>query len=308
MEKWNEMVKNFDKYYAENFTKLKERIRKGIPDCFRGYVWQYLGGVQKYLLNEANKGLFNRLLNEENNGTSLEDENLILRDIDRTFPKHTFFKDKYGLGQRSLFNVLRAFAKFNIKTGYVQGMGFISALFLTYMDEECSYWLLHSLMTKYEMEGFFLPKFPELQRSFYKFLCLLKEHLPKVYEHLADKKRNISPSMYASQWFITLFSINFKFEILVRVFDVFLSEGIKIIYRFGLALFKIHEQRILGAKQLEEVMAVFKTFYENQNIDDLFSKAFGFSISRSDLAEYEKKYDQIISGNAQDDDIISLIR
>ena len=96
MEKWNYMIKNFDDFYENNFNKIKSRSRKGIPDCLRGYVWQYLGGVQKHLSNDKNKGLYNSLLKEENVNT--EDENLILRDIDRTFPKHTFFKEKYGLG------------------------------------------------------------------------------------------------------------------------------------------------------------------------------------------------------------------
>jgi len=238
-----------------------------------------------------------------------EDENLILRDIDRTFPKHTFFKDKYGLGQRSLYNVLRAFAKYNTKTGYVQGMGFISALFLTYMDEESSFWMLNSLMENFEMEGFYLPAFPELPRAFYKFLSLVKKHIPKVYEHLMHKNRLITPSMYASQWFITLFTVNFKFEILVRLFDFFLCEGMKVIYRLGLALLKINEQKFLRAKQLEEVMAVFKTAYDIADAEELFSIAFDFSISRKHIIEYEKQYDDLKSGKDTNfDEIYDIVR
>jgi hypothetical protein len=94
MEKWNYMIKNFDDFYTNKFEKIKSRARKGIPDCLRGFVWQYLGRVNKYI--DKNNGLYNSYLKDEIINT--EDENLILRDIDRTFPKHTFFKDKYGLG------------------------------------------------------------------------------------------------------------------------------------------------------------------------------------------------------------------
>jgi len=34
-------------------------------------------------------------------------EKMIRRDIARTFPEHDFFKEKDGLGQESLFNVMK---------------------------------------------------------------------------------------------------------------------------------------------------------------------------------------------------------
>lgn len=42
--------------------------------------------------------------------------------------------------------------------------------------------------------------------------------------------------MYSSQWFITVFAHSLPFELVVRVWDVFLSEGYKIIFRIGIAL------------------------------------------------------------------------
>jgi hypothetical protein len=34
-------------------------------------------------------------------------EKVIRRDISRTYPEHEFFKEKHGLGQESLFNVIK---------------------------------------------------------------------------------------------------------------------------------------------------------------------------------------------------------
>lgn len=135
--------------------------------------------------------------------------------------------------------MLRAYSKHNKKIGYVQGMGFISALLLTYMEEETAFWILNSLIIKYKMEGFYLLNFPGLEKSFYIMLSLLKKHVPKVYDIF--KKYNLHPSMYASQWFITIFAVNLKFDILVRIFDVFLLEGQKILYRFALGILKLSE-------------------------------------------------------------------
>lgn len=44
----------------------------------------------------------------------------IIRDISRTFPSHVFFQQRHGPGQRSLYNVLKAYSVFDREVGYVQ--------------------------------------------------------------------------------------------------------------------------------------------------------------------------------------------
>jgi hypothetical protein len=48
-------------------------------------------------------------------------EKAIARDLGRTFPHHAFFNDGQGVGQESLFNVLKAYSM------YVPSDGFIAA-------------------------------------------------------------------------------------------------------------------------------------------------------------------------------------
>ena len=141
-----------------------------------------------------------------------------------------------------MFNALRAYSKHNVEVGYVQGMGFISALLLTYMEEEETFWILNSMIEKYQMESFFLAGFPGLERAFYILMSLIKKHLRKVYDLLV--KYQMCPSMFASQWFITVFSVNLRYEVLVRVFDVFLLEGQKIMYRIAYGILKLNEGKI----------------------------------------------------------------
>ncbi len=105
------MLSNFEYFKTSRFAKLKERTRKGIPDSLRGLIWQIYADVDKYRNNESNvnannantnnisytnANVYSALVSEEE--SDLETESVILRDIDRTFPKHSFFKDKYGLG------------------------------------------------------------------------------------------------------------------------------------------------------------------------------------------------------------------
>lgn len=57
-------------------------------------------------------------------------EKVIRRDIARTYPEHDFFKEKDGLGQESLFNVMKAYSLHDREVGYCQGSGFIVGLLL----------------------------------------------------------------------------------------------------------------------------------------------------------------------------------
>ena len=285
IEKWNDMLKNYEEYRTKKFDKLKSRTRKGVPDSLRSYVWQLFAEKDKYYIKDIFKTLDSEKLKEDI-------EIVIIKDLDRTYPDCQLFKDKYGNGQRKLYKVLSNYSKYNKNTGYVQGMGFIAAVFLTYMDEESSFFMLDSLMKKYKLEGFYLPGFPELKKTFYILLNLEKKFIPKIYELF--KKEGMVPSMYASEWFICLFSRNLDFHTLVRIFDVFLLEGYKVIYRFSVAFLKLKENEFLNAKDgLASIMQTINQCMVNVDIDNLFKIGFGFSLSRKDLDKLGKEYDKV---------------
>lgn len=50
VHKWRRMLgssrEDFEAYWASRPKKVKQRVRKGIPDEFRGLVWQYLSGAE----------------------------------------------------------------------------------------------------------------------------------------------------------------------------------------------------------------------------------------------------------------------
>lgn len=50
------------------------------------------------------------------------------------------------MGQRMLFNILRAYAAYDTEVGYTQGMSGLGALLLMYMSEEDAFWCLVTLM------------------------------------------------------------------------------------------------------------------------------------------------------------------
>jgi hypothetical protein len=284
LEKWNYMLSNFDDFAKNHYSKLKERVRKGIPDSLRGYVWQKILNVDEDFYK---KDLYQKL-NEESGEPSIEE--VIIKDIDRTFPKNTFFNQKYGGGQRSLYKVLANYSKYNKEVGYVQGMGFITALLLTYMDEERSFFMLHALMKKRELETLYLPGFPDLNKKLYVFLNLQKKLIPKIY--CTFKKFDIVPFTYSSEWFLCLFSRSLKFNSLVRIFDTFILEGYKVIYRFALAFLKSKEHKIIECKEMDSLFKEIKSCFENVDIEEIMKIAFGFHLSKKEIENFEKEYDK----------------
>lgn len=79
---------------------------------------------------------------------------------------------------------------------------------------------------------------PLLQQYLFQFEKLVVEHMPKLGQHFLEEM--INPNMYASQWFITVFSYSFPFHLTLRVWDVFLYEvrilPIHICFFFGVYL------------------------------------------------------------------------
>ena len=289
IEKWNFMLNNFKEFQTTKLNKLKSRTRKGIPDNLRGYVWQKICGAEAFYV----KDLYQKL---DNDPMDKEIEEIIIRDLDRTFPNCSFFKDKYGNGQRKLLKVLSNYSKYNKQVGYIQGMGFICALLLTYMDEERTFFMLHTLIKKYELEGIYLPGFNELKKKFYVLLNLEKKFIPKCYKIFI--KDEISPKCYASEWFICLFARNLDFNILVRIFDTFILEGFKVIYRFSLAFIKLKEEELIERRSgVDSTFLIMENCLKNVNIDELWKIAFGFSISKKLIESFEKEYDKVKDDN-----------
>ena len=287
------MLENFNLYKTSKYSKLKERTRKGIPDSMRGYAWIKIAGISQFKKGKEN--LYKNLLSniKENDFIDKKEEDVIIRDLHRTFPKSIIFSPKLGEGQRILFRILMCMVSSNKKTGYVQGMGFLAALFLLYMDEENAFWMLKAVFEKYGLEDVYMREFPGLRKRLYVFINLLKKFMPKIYNKLIEL--NIFPTMYASQWFFTCFANCLPFNIVVRIFDCYLLEGEKIIYRIALALFKLKEKYLLKGKSFETIMEKMKSITnEINNPDILLETAFDFSLSRKDISKLELEYADLV--------------
>ncbi|KAI8975088.1 rab-GTPase-TBC domain-containing protein [Mycotypha africana] len=271
----------------QNFNKVNKdivkHIRFGIPPSIRGMVWQLLAGSK----NEASVSDYIHLLKQ----TSPYDK-MIQRDLARTFPGHTYFKDTDGQGQEGLYNVVRAYSLHDDKVGYCQGLAFIVGPMLLNMPDEDAFCLLIQLMEKYGLRGHFTPEMEGLQLRLYQFDALMQEHFPHIARHL--KQQGINSTMYASQWFMTLFAYKFPLNLVFRIYDVIFTEGISSIFKFGLALLKRNQTTILGL-DFEQLLNFLKDgLFEDYKTDDrrFVSDACELVIPAKKLSQLAKEYKQ----------------
>ncbi|RLO13067.1 hypothetical protein DYB28_004549 [Aphanomyces astaci] len=264
-QKWIAMtggvdIEDWERTKQKQAAKLKSRVRKGIPDAIRGIAWPHLAGSS--LMMKNNPCMYRDLLATPHAPC----EDTISRDIGRTFPKHHLFKDATSLGQGALMNVLRAYSVYDPNVGYCQGMGFISALFLSYMPEEQTFWHVVACLNqkKYGMADMYRPGMPRVMEIMWTFDQSMKQYLPKLADHLDAE--GLHPTMYATQWFVTLYSYSFPFEFVTRVWDIYLHEGWKIVYRVALALLTVSEKTLLDAS-FEKIMEFFRDLPTSVRMD-----------------------------------------
>ena len=281
---WSGILRvGWDSFSSTNKRLARRRVREGIPAHLRGTVWRAASDAAA--LERKSPGLYRRLLCGAETGW----EDPILRDIPRTFPNHCQFRDRGGLGQQSLFNVLRVYSAYDSKLGYCQGMGFITGLLLLYMGEEAAFWVLVSLITtrKYSMRGLFVEGMPLLQEYFFIFEALMKRYIPRLASHLA--RVGVLSTMYASRWFITAFSCNFPFECVNRVWDWYLHEGPRVLFRVAVAILKLNEEALVQLP-FERVIGALQTVQRGLDPDDLVTAALSVPLSETDLAKLRADY------------------
>lgn len=55
---------------------------------------------------------------------------------------------------------------------------------------------------------------------------------------LFQKKQKMEPILYMTEWFLCVYTRTLPWESILRIWDMFLCEGVKVIFKVGLVLLK----------------------------------------------------------------------
>lgn len=278
---WGSVVSEWDTYFKKKNAFVKDLVRRGIPLHFRSIVWQLLCNAQSCPARE--------LYTDYLKSTS-PCEKVILRDIARTYPEHEFFREKDGPGQESLFNVMKAYSLHDREVGYCQGSAFIVGLLLLQMPEEDAFSVMVRLMEDYRLREMYKPSMAELGLCMYQLECVVQEQISELHMHF--QTQSFHTSMYASSWFLTLFTSSLPFHLACRVMDLFLSEGMEIIFKIGIAILQYCKEDLLQ-HDMEGMLRYFQKEMPAKceaDPDYLISLAMQVKYSSKKMKKLEKDY------------------
>ncbi|XP_078523366.1 TBC1 domain family member 10A [Lissotriton helveticus] len=257
--KWLEMLSSWDKWMAKRHKKIRLRCQKGIPPSLRGRAWQYLSGSKVKM--EQNRGKFDDLDIMAGDPKWVD---VIERDLHRQFPFHEMFVARGGHGQQDLFRVLKAYTLYRPDEGYCQAQAPIAAVLLMHMPAEQAFWCLVQICEKY-LPGYYSEKLEAIQLDGKILFSLLRRVSPVAYKHL--NKQKVDPILYMTEWFMCAFSRTLPWSSVLRVWDMFFCEGVKIIFRVGLVLLK----SMLGSSEkLKSCQGQYETMEKLKSIDSKY--------------------------------------
>ena len=199
--------------------------------------------------------------------------------------------------QDGLFGICKAYALYDEAVGYAQGMNFIAMPLLFNMPEEEAFSLFVTLMNKYGLRDLFVADMAGLHLHLYQFERLLEDFEPALYCHL--RRREVKPQLYATQWFLTLFAYRFPLQLVVRIYDLILTDGLEAaILKFGLVLMQKNAETLLGMKDMSSLTNFLKERLFDVYIDKAPSansiRENGFFGSTSGIDKEVYRADQLV--------------
>ncbi|KAH7348009.1 ecotropic viral integration site 5 protein [Pyrenochaeta sp. MPI-SDFR-AT-0127] len=288
LEFWAALVRDYPQTIQRLPTLCLNKIRGGIPAPLRGVVWQSASGSREKLIEDQYDTL---------SGECSPYENIINKDLGRSFPGVEMFKDPEGEGQKMLGRVLKCFSLYDSKIGYCQGLGFLVGPLLMQMGDKEAFCVLVRLMEDYDLRSCFLPDLSGLHLRIFQFQKLLHHHMPQLAQHLDTLGVE---SAYLSQWFLSFFAVTCPLPMLFRIYDVLFAEGAsETIMRVALALMKRNEQKLLSLSEFEDVMQLllgrqlWDPYGRNAgSADELVNDFVGFTndVTRERLQGLEQQY------------------
>ncbi|XP_049884759.1 USP6 N-terminal-like protein isoform X1 [Pectinophora gossypiella] len=247
-KKWVKMLANWDSPATRE--KLHRRIYKGIPNSLRIKIWCKLLDVNR--IKSDNPGKYKEMLKLAKLWST--DVRQIDSDVNRQFREHQFYRERYSEKQCSLFNVLCAYSMYNSEVGYCQGMSGLAGVLLMYMDEEDAFWALAILLSdkRYAMHGLYIEGFPKLTRFLEHHDKILKKFMPKLKQHF--DKFGLDAILYSLKWFFVCFVERVPFSLCLRVWDIYLLDGERVVTAMAFTILKLHKKAIIKLNDMDLIV------------------------------------------------------
>ncbi|KAF0710135.1 Aste57867_5586 [Aphanomyces stellatus] len=229
-------------------------LRAGVPIEYRGQVWWMCSGAAQKRAAAPPAEQYDSLLWRADQ-VLVDVATEIEKDLYRTFPHEPDTRDEREASISELRRLLSMYSLRNPKVGYCQSMNFLAAVLLVYLAEEEAFWVLACVVEDL-VPGYHTKSMVGSRVDQHVFAALVDQKLPHVARHLAALNVHLAPATF--KWFLCLFVNTLPLETTLRVWDVFFSEGNKVLHRLGLTLLKLLAPDILAADEAFDVYELLK--------------------------------------------------
>lgn len=154
------------------------------------------------------------------------------------------------------------------------------------MPEEQAFCVLIQIMYRYGLRDLFKSGLENLHCKFYELERLLDEQLPELFCHFADL--HIEAHMYASQWFLTLYTTKFPLNMVFMIIDLFLLDEMNVLLQIAMSLLQMSKNDLL-ALDFEGVLKYFritlpKLYRTDDAAKELIRNAIKINVKVSDVS------------------------
>lgn len=296
---WDDFVIKLKSDELKKGVELKYLLRCGIPQQYRAKIWKMLISLRiKKHKDKFKKNYFDSLCAQANERNVNPAVKQIELDLLRTLPNNKNFNSIESGGVPRLRRVLTAYSLHDPTVGYCQGMNRLAAVALLYLLEEDAFWCLVAIIESIMPPNYFVNNLLGVHVDQYVLRDLMAEKMPQLHSHF--EKHNIELSLFS--WFLTCFVDNIPHQIYLRIWDVFLYEGNKVLFRFALAFLEYHSKILLNINDSLAINQYLRLLgYRTYNISHLFDIAFNKlnPLSKKAVENKRKHYTEWMTNELQ---------
>jgi hypothetical protein len=137
----------------------------------------------------------------------------------------------------------------------------VAAIALLFVEEEDAFWCLVSVVLHLLPPDYYNISLLGSQTDQKVFREFISEKMSSLGAHLDTC--DIDFSLITFNWFHTLFIDNLPIETTLRIWDTFLYEGSKVLFRYAMAIFKYNEESLMEQENSIQIFNRLRTIAQD---------------------------------------------
>jgi len=190
-----------------------------------------------------------------------------------------------------MLKVLEASAFYLPSIGYVQGMSYVAAALLLYMNHFDAFVCFTNLLHSPFMTSVCRIELANLAKHSQLFQIIFAQYAPELYEHFNNL--NITTEHFLLEWWLTIFTKSSEVPIFSRILDCFFLEGEIVVHYIAVGMLRQFEKELLST-QFEACLDLIQQIPRRVNEQALFASLEHFVITPKIQAIMDEMHNDLV--------------